>query len=74
MSLSRCKVLPQQGISRSLVLNELERFHWLVQYHEKQIFSYWIPSHVGIRGNEVAEASAEVPLFSVILRNTSMSL
>ena len=30
----------------------LECLYWLVQYHEKGILFYWIPSHVGTRGNE----------------------
>ena len=40
------------------VLMHLLVFHWLVQYHEERILFHWIPSHVGIRGNEKADAAA----------------
>ena len=45
----------------ALVLKVLGRLHWLVQYQEKGI-SYWIPSYVGIRGNEKVIAAAKAGL------------
>ena len=45
-----------------LVLKVLEYFHWLVQNQEKRILFYWIPSHVGIRGNKKADAAAKASL------------
>ena len=49
-------------VDATLVLGVLERLHWLVQYHDKRILFYWIPSHVGIRGNEKADAAAKAGL------------
>ena len=44
----------------SLVLKVLEGLHWLVQYQENFIiFCYWVPSHVGIRGDNNANAAAK---------------
>ena len=40
------------GILHPLVIKRLEYLYWLVQYHKKRLLFYWIPSHVGIRGNE----------------------
>ena len=40
-----------------LVIKVLERLHWLVQYREKRIAFYWIPSHVGIGDDGNADAA-----------------
>ena len=65
-----------------LVHNVLGRLHWLVQYHGKRISFYWLPSHVGIRGNEKVEAAAKadilrgvtnIPIPYSDLKNTIMT-
>ena len=40
-----------------LVRKVLERLHMIIQYHEKSILFYWIPSQVGIRDNEKVDAA-----------------
>ena len=35
---------------------------WLVQYQDKRILFYWIPSHVGIIGDEKADTAAKADL------------
>ena len=45
-----------------LVFKKLERLHWLVQYQEKRISFYWIPSQIGIKGNEKADFAARAGL------------
>ena len=40
-----------------LVLKRLECLHWIVQYQEKRILFYWIPSHIGIRGEKMDSAA-----------------
>ena len=59
---------------RMLVLKVLDCLHWLVQYQEKIILSYWIPSHVGIRDHEKMDAAAKAGLFKIVTNvPTSMS-
>ena len=54
-SKSALQAILDQDWRHSLDLKVLERLHWLVQYQEKKILLYWIPSHEGIRGNEKAD-------------------
>ena len=49
----------QTRTGRILVHKVLERLHWLLQYQEKRILFYWVPSHVGIRGIEKTETAAK---------------
>ena len=57
-SKSALQAISGQDWTHTLLLYILERLHWLVQYQEKRILFYWIPSHVGIRVNEKADAAA----------------
>ena len=50
-SKSALQAISGQDWTHPLVLYILERLNWLVQYQEKRILFYWIPSHVGIIGN-----------------------
>ena len=61
-SKSALQAISGQDWTHPLVLYILERLDWLVQYQEKRILFYWIPSHVGIRGNEKADAAAKAGL------------
>ena len=61
-SKSALQAIPVQDCKHPLVLYILERLHWLVQYQEKRILFYWIPIHVGIRGNEKTDAAAKAGL------------
>ena len=36
--------------------------HWLVRCQEKRILFYWIPSHIGIKGNEKADSALKAGL------------
>ena len=61
-SKSALQAISGQNWTHPLVLYILERLNWLVHYQEKRILFYWIPSHVGIRGNEKANAAAKAGL------------
>ena len=61
-SKSALQAISGQDWTHLLVLYILERPNWLVHYQEKIILFYWIPSHVGIRGNEKADAAAKAGL------------
>ena len=61
-SKSALQAISGQNWSHPLVLYILERLNWLVQYQEKRILFYWIPSHVGITGNEKADTAAKAGL------------
>ena len=80
-SKSALQAISGQDWTHPLVLYILERLNWLVQYQEKRILFYWIPSHVGIRSNEEAavlprlvfrEESQMFQFLMVILKNPSM--
>ena len=57
-SKSALQAISGQDWSHPLVLYILERLNWLIQYQEKRILFSWIPSHVGIMGNEKADTAA----------------
>ena len=61
-SKSALQAILGQDWMHPLVLKVLERLHWLVRYQEKRVLFYWIPSHVGIRVNEKADAAAKAGL------------
>ena len=61
-SKSALQAISGRDWTHPLVLYILEHLNWLVHYQEKRILFYWIPSHVGIRGNEKADAAAKAGL------------
>ena len=45
--------------SKNPLMNKLLQFIQTLQYEGKQIHFCWVPSHVGIRGNEMADKAAK---------------
>ena len=70
-SKSALQAISGQDWTHPLVLYRLERLQWLVQYQEKIILFYQIPSHVGIRRNVKADAAAKAGL---LRRVTNVSI
>ena len=58
-SLSCLQAIEHQHIDHPLVLDVLEKYSALVN---KTVLFCWVPSHVGIRGNELADAAAKAAL------------
>ena len=58
-SLSCQQAIEQQHIDHPLVLDVLEKYSALIN---KTVLFCWVPSHVGIRGNELADAAAKAAL------------
>ena len=56
---SALQAILSQDWTNPLALYILERLHWLEKYQEKRILFYWIPSHVGIIGNEKADTATK---------------
>ena len=61
-SKSALQAISGQDWTHPLVLKVLVRLHWLAQYQERRVLFYWITSHVGIIGNEKADAAARAVL------------
>ena len=58
-SLSCLQAIEQQHIDHPLVLDVLEKYSALIN---KTVLFCWVPSHVWIRGNELADAAAKAAL------------
>ena len=58
-SLSCLQAIEQQHIDHPLVLDVLEKYSALIN---KTVLFCWVPSHVGIRGHELADAAAKAAL------------
>ena len=71
-SKSALQAILGQDWTHPLVLKVLECLHWLVQYQEKRILFYWIPSHFGINGNEKADATAKAGLLTRVKYSNSL--
>ena len=73
-SLSALKILQNRKITHHILAGIHDKHTYLIRSEMKNIIFVWVPSHIGIRGNEVVDRAAKAALLLPVSLNPPQTI